>query len=302
MYDSITYMQYDNKLKLLSNNKSLKIILHFGIPKTATSTIQYNLHNNRDLLSQRGYCYPQSNYNPPKHQWIVEDLMNNNILSFIDNLEMSLAQIKPDTHTMILSTEGLFNHWYDYTKESKFFLKSLCKYFDIKILLVLREQVSFVKSYYKQILKNPQITSIDCYGKDISIKQLLEDSWFSKHLDYFTFLEDCSEIFGKDNIIVFTYNKHIVDTIMGYFNLKIEKIKNKNISLNTLSCSMLRTINKYNLSAEDKQNILTHIENIDKITSTYNQDEIMHKDDIDYVENLCLKSNQKLKDYYNITL
>lgn len=287
---------HKSKLQNLKNKHNTKILLHVGTPKTATTTIQHLLHDNREFLLENGYCYPFSNENPPKHQWMVSSLNIVDIDTFINNLERALQQSNSATHTLILSSEGIFNHWQDFPNESKDFLKILQEVFSVEILLVFRDQVSFTKSYYKQILKNPQIKGIESYGKDITIPQLLKDKWFLNHLNYFDFVKSCGLIFGKENMKIFKYERNIVETILKYLKLdiKTEDVKSENISLSTISCELLRVINRYNLTQTDKQEVLQHISNMDKIISKYTKDDVLDKITSDYIKKISLESNAKL--------
>ena len=287
---------YKSQLRILKNRYNLKIILHIGTPKTATTTLQHLLHSNRKFLLENGYCYPFSNENPPKHQWMVSSLKQYDSKTFLQNLEIAFTQTEEDTDTVILSSEGIFNHWYDFPQESKRFLNALQEVFDVEILLVLRDQVSFTKSYYKQVLKNPQIKNIDSYGKDISLSQLLKDKWFLKHLDYFSFVQSCKSIFTQSNIEIFKYENDIMERILKYLNLdiKIENVKSENVSLSTISCELLRVINRYNLSAIDKKEAIQCISTFDKVVTPYSKDDVLDETSVEYIKKLTLESNSKL--------
>ena len=46
----------------------MKVYLHIGLHKTATSTIQYGLFCNREVLKKKGYLYPHTGFpNSSKH-------------------------------------------------------------------------------------------------------------------------------------------------------------------------------------------------------------------------------------------
>ena len=297
-------LQFQNRLLSLKNRKTLKIILHVGSPKTATTTLQHLLHNNRDLLLENGFMYPLSNNTPPKHQWMVKPLRDENLNFFTNRFVELIEPLDSNIHTLILSTEGLFNHWFDFTPLSRAYLKMLAEIFDIRILCVLRDQVSFTKSYYQQMLKNPQLPIVKCYGQDLSIDELLEDSWFLQHLDYYAYTQEWEVLFTKEKITLLKYDKNILTRILEHleisFDLQHTK-SNKNVSLNTISCEMLRVINRYNLSPTDKQTLVTQMREIDIITSHYNNKDILSVSVVEKIKKICKLSNQDLEKHYNIT-
>ena len=45
----------------IKQNNSIKTInVHIGLHKTGTSSIQYTLYTQREILEEKGYLYPQS--------------------------------------------------------------------------------------------------------------------------------------------------------------------------------------------------------------------------------------------------
>ena len=97
---------------------------------------------------------------------MVTLLLKNDFISFLNEVEKSLRELKSDTHTLIFSTEWLYNHWWDYSLEAKYFLQQFRRYFDINIWVWFRNPVSFSESFYKQNIKNPKLPNIKCYGQD----------------------------------------------------------------------------------------------------------------------------------------
>ncbi|MDQ6962738.1 MAG: hypothetical protein Q9M28_09480, partial [Mariprofundaceae bacterium] len=88
--------------------------------------------------------------------------------SFLENVKNIISQVKDDTHTIILSSEGIYNYWWDFPDESKDILTTLHHHFDVEIWVWFREPLAFIESYYKQCIRNPQVKSNPCYGKDLS--------------------------------------------------------------------------------------------------------------------------------------
>jgi len=267
--------EIEHKIALLRDTlpKKLKIIFHAGTPKTGTTTVQHFLHENYDALLQQGILYPKYNIASPipKHQWIVKHLKNNEYELFYKHLVNSLKELDDYTHTVIFSTEGTYNHWEDLSVTSKGFFALLKRYFDLSMWIWFREPFSFAKSYYRQNLKNPRLEHIPCYGNDISFDQMLEDDWFTKRFDYLGFLIESENIFTKEKVKVFTYEKNTIPQICTALNIPdtLPLSKNKNIGLSQVSEEILRIINRYPLSVADKKKAVDHVQKIDLILDTY---------------------------------
>ena len=295
-------MEFENRLRNLTKDKRLNLILHTGTPKTGTTSIQLFLNAINFKLKESGYLYSQISLHssPPKHQWIVSNLLSNNFESFFQNIKYVYQEAeKNQIKTIILSTEGVFNHWWDYSDEAKAILNILSKYFSMSIWIFFREPQSFLESFYKQNLKNPQIDLVECYGKDLSFKDMLGDKWFIKHLDYLGFVYDCECIFGKDNIKVFNYSKDIIKEIIRELNINIkyDDIKRENIGQSSIAVELLRVINRYKLNIEDKAKIIKELSSCDKILGKYTGkieliDDDSRQDILDkfYLQSLILKN------------
>ncbi|MCK5870613.1 MAG: hypothetical protein KAG45_08235, partial [Methyloprofundus sp.] len=116
----------------------LKLIIHAGTPKTGTTSLQTYLDKRQRKLRGKGILYPhnlESLQNPsaPKHQWFEKNLVTTHLENFLENFKNIISQVKKDTHTIILSSEGIYNYWWDFPDESKDILCELGKLFDIEI-------------------------------------------------------------------------------------------------------------------------------------------------------------------------
>lgn len=298
-------IEFEKKLEKLTKDKRLNLILHSGTPKTGTTSLQFFMNNNFDILKSEGYLYPKAYINTPapKHQWIVSLLMSNNFDKFFDYiLDIYNQAILKNTHTIILSTEGVYNHWWDYSPESKLILKLLGKYFNLKIWVFFREPISFFNSLYRQYLKNPQINLVDCYGKNLSFSEMLKDKWFIKHLDYLGFIYDCEDLFGEDNIKVFNYSKDIIKDICEELDIKIEykDVKRENIGQSEIAVELLRVINQYKLNPEDKAKVVKELFSCDKTLGKYsNNVEIIDNNSKKEIEDKFHLQYDILKNNYN---
>lgn len=259
------------------NAKPLKLIIHAGTPKTGTTSLQAYLDKRQRKLRGKGILYPHNleglqNPTAPKHQWFEKNLLSTHLAFFIENFNNIVAQVKDDTHTVILSSEGIYNHWWDFSDESKYLLSELRKLFDVEIWVWFREPLGFIESYYKQCIRNPQIEHNPCYGKDLSFAQMLEIPWFARHLDYQGFVTDCRDVFGEDKVVVFEYGADVVQELIKKLGLATphdNATPRKNSSLNSASAELLRVINGFDVSAKDKELLMPHLKEVDKLLCKY---------------------------------
>jgi hypothetical protein len=263
--------------------QKLKLIIHAGTPKTGTTSLQTYLDKKQRRLRGKGVLYPHNldklqNTSAPKHQWFEKNLITTNLESFLENFKNIISQVKSDTHTIILSSEGIYNYWWDFPDESKNVLHELSKLFDIQIWVWFREPTSFIESYYKQCIRNPQIEGNPCYGKDLSFAEMLNIDWFSQHLNYQGFVTECQTLFGDNNISVFKYGGDVVQEVIQKLGLATphdNPTPRQNNSLNSASIRLLRTINSYNIKAKDKELLMPHLKEINAILQSHADDKLI---------------------------
>jgi len=261
----------------------LKLIIHAGTPKTGTTSLQTYLDKKQRKLRGKGILYPHNikniqNPTAPKHQWFEKNLVTTHLENFVENFKNIVAQVKEDTHTIILSSEGIYNYWWDFPEESKDLLRVLSKLFDVEIWVWFREPLQFIESYYKQCIRNPQLENNPCYGKDLSFAEMLEIDWFARHLDYQGFVDECQMIFGNNNVSAFKYEGDVVQEVIRKLGLATPSdnpTPRQNQSLNNASVALLRTINRYDIKAKDKELLIPHLKEINAVLESYARDTLI---------------------------
>ena len=262
---------------LKSFEQSLKLVIHVGTPKTGTTSLQTYLAKKQRKLRGKGILYPHNieklqNTNAPKHQWFEKNLITTNVQSFLENFKNVVSQVKEDTHTIILSSEGIYNYWWDFPDESKHILQVLNQHFDVQVWVWFREPVGFIESYYKQCIRNPQVDSNPCYGKDLSFSQMLDIQWFSQHLNYQGFVKECQDLFGEKHVSIFNYEGDVVQEVIQKLGLATphdNPTPRQNKSLNTASVALLKVINHYDMKAKDKDALMVHLKKINILLDSY---------------------------------
>jgi len=276
---------FEQSLEQLKVQK-LKLIIHAGTPKTGTTSLQSYLDKKQRKLRTKGILYPHNleklqNPNAPKHQWFEKNLVTANVESFLENFKNIISQVKTDTHTIILSSEGIYNYWWDFPDQSKDILSELGKLFDIDVWVWFREPLLFIESYYKQCIRNPQVKNNPCYGKDLSFAEMLKIKWFSQHLNYQGFVSECQILFGANNVSVFNYQGDVVQEVIQKLGLATphdNPTPRQNKSLNGASIELLRTINYYDIKAKDKERLIPHLKEINDILESYANDSLIDEE------------------------
>lgn len=266
--------------------QKIKLIIHAGTPKTGTTSIQTYLDKKQHKLRGKGILYPHNigklqNSTAPKHQWFEKNLVTTHLENFLENFKNIISQVKEDTHTIILSSEGIYNYWWDFPDESKDVLSKLSQLFDIEVWVWFREPLAFIESYYKQCIRNPQVESNPCYGKDLSFSEMLNIEWFSQHLNYQGFVSECQKLFGENNISVFKYEGDVVQEVIQKLGLATpddNPTPRKNKSLNSASIELLRKVNNYDVKAKDKELLMPYLNNINAILDSYATDTLIDEE------------------------
>jgi len=256
-----------------SSFQKIRLLIHIGTPKTGTSSLQLCLNSKRKELRSKGFLYPIASKNEkyPKHQWVAKALKSKQPDIFKENFQTIRDQIDESIHTIILTTEGIYTQWGDFNYLSLSLLKSLCKVFEVNFLIWLREPSSFTKSYYIQCLKNPRLKNRECFGQDISVFELLENKWFQRVLDYLFVLNEIQYHFPQSELSIFEFQGNTIKQLFTHLelNIDLEKEIRENYSLQESSVSILRIINSFDLSVEEKAEAVSHLYSLDELMRPY---------------------------------
>jgi hypothetical protein len=153
--------------------------------------------------------------------------------------------LSDDVHTVVLSAEGLFMHWWDFTDEGRLALRSLEDLADVEMWVWFREPVPFAESLYVKMLMNPQI-SLAWNGRDISFDEALDIPWFKRQLDYASYVRGVESVLGEGTVHPHAYQG---DTVNDFFKLLDVDITDDeravhHRTLGSLGVDLLRRINR----------------------------------------------------------
>jgi hypothetical protein len=189
------------------------LILHIGVHKTGTSSIQSFLGENIDVFKQYGVYIPiPPNYirgNPDLHHFFVGHIRSGSKETLLNTIKHILEQ-SCDLDTILISSEMLVAK-----KTDLVYLKQmLTPFFDnIKVCLYIRRQDELYCSIYNQIVKANGI----CEKIDPTRVK------YSRYYDYVELLQSLEHIWGRKSVMVRPYNGNsffngnIIDDFCKYF-------------------------------------------------------------------------------------
>ncbi|MHA6483026.1 hypothetical protein ACX1C1_14100 [Paenibacillus sp. strain BS8-2] len=202
-----------------------EIIIHAGLHKTGTTSIQDTLFANREFLKECGYLYPSSwpsNHSVPIYgafvsnkayfENIVEELsrreIKRNQKQFLKVFQKEVAEAKPSK--LIISGENIsLLSTKELKKFHKFLIKSIGKNVLIKILVSVRHPVPWLVSATQQRLKAGQ-----------HLQQVLDEKMKTIIPNLFeTRVGNLIQVFGRDSVQVFRFEDSVKHELgpVGYF-------------------------------------------------------------------------------------
>ncbi len=187
------------------------LYIHIGTPKTGSSAIQAFLSQNREVLTQKGFCYPKF----PFHYDYVSKNRNGYFLrakklenrqsDFEEGIEM-LRKAFEEYSNVILSEEGI---WYENFKwHQQLFDVMQEKGYQVKIIVYLRRQDDYVVSRWNQFVKSYSYKYKHRDTDDGIWENFLKRELKDSRLNYFTTLKKLEDIYGEGNILVRRYDRN----------------------------------------------------------------------------------------------
>ena len=245
-----------------------RLILHAGTPKTGTSSLQRHLGSHRVELASAGWWYPTPSDTPePKHQQVNDLLRQGDESAFAAYIEGALQDMPDNAHTIVLTTEGIFNHWWDYSPNSKGMLRQLAALFDFELCVWFRPPQQFAAALYAQYLRNPATTDTpaNVYGKDITFAEALNDPWFRGHFDYLGFYYEAKGLFG-DRVRAFLFGGDTVRAFVEAYDVPLPvRHRWRNTTMRRAGVELMRTANRFPLPVEEHRQVAALVGQVDDI-------------------------------------
>lgn len=184
----------------------MSTVIHIGMQKTGTTFLQQAFDESRAKLQERGLIYPEAaaglgiSCHATAHHWLAHAIIGErkpytpkaDFERMDEHLSalIRLRQAAPESLVLVSSE--------DFSSMDESGIRKLRELFpaDVRIIVYLRRQDEWLDSFYAQMVK---------VGRNISPAELLaRNKW---RLDYASWLDLWASHFGKENLIVRTYEE-----------------------------------------------------------------------------------------------
>jgi len=251
--------------------REIRIIIHAGMPKTATTSIQRSLFDNYAVLLEEGILYPKTHNHMDyeddtiiNHCEYIENVINpvpsyfraarkytkEDSKKLVANTTDKIAQlIKPHSvNTVILSSEFLYlKQAKDIKKLKKYLEKSLDCPISFDVIIYLRSILAWMDSATQQLIKAASVIDVGMV-KAVNGKSSL----YRKPLKKF------EKLFGKSNVrvhefdnivrnkkdIVESFYEDLEDLTGQQISNNIAKVKVENERVSVEAVSLINFINR----------------------------------------------------------
>lgn len=199
----------------LPNKIMATVYLHIGTMKTGTSALQRFLDTNREYLKEQGFLYPRLELGLPEQfffrngHFVVYYAGRKNLLDQnVDQQEVikmacrQLGELAENIENIVLSDELIWHYaakkqdfW---TELAESFRKINC---DLKIILYLRRQDTFIESLYSHAVKSnhKMAGEFSDYLKGNVVKKFV--------MDYDSGIKELERQLGRENLLIRIYDQ-----------------------------------------------------------------------------------------------
>ena len=237
-----------------------RLVLHVGLAKTATTTIQIWADRGRDRLAARGIHYPQAagNSAEPKHQQLVGCLRDP------DTPLWSPWAAHP-APTVFISAEGLTGHLDDFSPQ-RLALFRACHARRVSVFLNTRDEGRWLESLWRQRLFNPTRPELG-YGTDITLAEFRHHPRVKSLLDP-GLPARLAECFGAEQVVVARLEGDWAERLCGLLGVadlarELRAAHHANRGISMAAAELVRQINGLGLSPQARACCLAAVERVE---------------------------------------
>lgn len=186
--------EFQGMTKKETSRPRLRFVLHIGANKTGTSAIQTMLHNNRDVLLEEDWDYPQFHLLNMAHHKLASSIGG---AETIDS--HGVAAIEGDWRQEFLSVTSNSDKRFIFSSELFFRTippERVAQYFppdETLIVLYIRDHLSYMMSWYAQAIQERNlISSFSDFVGIFSTPQLF-------------FIERWERVYGRSRVVIRPY-------------------------------------------------------------------------------------------------
>ena len=175
------------------------IYIHIGTHKTGTTTIQHALRDTVRVYPKEGWVYQGTT--PTANEFMqAEKYDKTKVQQFHSELQ-STIQRRKSANRLVLSSEALSGfprNGYQNSNVVYSMLRDATTQYNVKIIIYLRSQDSFVESIYTQMIHQ---------GETLDFGSFIKQYDSPDALNYCRMLDDLRSCFGDENLIVKSYHE-----------------------------------------------------------------------------------------------
>jgi hypothetical protein len=237
-----------------------RLVVHVGLPKAASTTIQTWAYTNREHLAARDIHYPETVASPlnPKHQRLVYCLEN-------PGVPMWSPWADHHAETVFLSAEALSGHL------DGFYEAALAKFRDchsrrVSIFLNTRDREPWLESFWRQKLFN-QTDPRWCNGTDIPLAEFSNDPRV-KHLLDPNLPQRIADAFGAEEIVVGKLEEAWAEDLCQLLGIKelaesLRSARPENRGFSLAAAEITRQVNSQKRPAHIRAQCLAAVEQLE---------------------------------------
>jgi hypothetical protein len=236
----------------------MRLVIHGGIHRTGTTTLQRSLATDREFLLKQGVVYP---FDDDNHQSLCWELRSNRRSGpeLLEQLKAETRGVKATT--ILLSGEDFCTH------KDLGWLEPLRQEYDTEVHFYLRRQDLWLMSWYNQHVKWP----FDRVKSKLSAIQFLDTIDDYYWLDYYWLAQNWSSALGKENVYlhIFEYDIDIVSDFCQVLGIETRDISDipvtQNSSLPAEILEFVRHFDLYSFRPKQRMRFLEAIREICKV-------------------------------------
>jgi hypothetical protein len=246
-----------------------ELIIHMGMPKTGTTSLQFLLGNNNKVLMKNSFFYPDTLKHFNNTDMSAEGRFQNAGWAtykgyVIQNDDCWKEEFEEFTRTIyenlkkynvILSDETL-----GAVKSDSYFEFMKGKYENVKVVVYIRRQDFRIESAWAGRIKVTGLLQRVTRDRTLKLQDFYNIKLEENHnLKCYDKLQQIENIVGKDNLKVFLYDelkgygipRHFVETLGLNYN-DFKPVENQNIPLSVMDTEIKRRLNLCILGQTDR--------------------------------------------------
>lgn len=230
-----------------------RLVVHCGLPKTGTTSLQAHFFDNAAAYRDIGIHYPTDGADPRdlNHAWLSKALRDGDTAQLGDTLE----RCPPDCHTVLLSDESLFVEMPGLGEAAREALANVLAPYPVTAVMVARDRTAWMRSFYLQSVQNrrpgpitPQPSARNLWQTPLSYAGFFAQPYCRALLDFDDMRRRIGNALGADTTrsLGFEPGHDVVETFcasMGWPRLGQARARALNPSISDVQAEILRQAN-----------------------------------------------------------